>query len=105
MYLPILHLLRAELRCKLQEKLHRVTGPYYMHIFTCIFCLNIGIFCLKCYFKRKYLNLIDPNCDVQSFSGILVDESCLWLFIGTVFATGPECIINIYYLLKIIQKF
>ena len=22
-----LHLLRAELRCKLQEKLHRVTGP------------------------------------------------------------------------------
>ena len=23
-----LHLLRVELRCKLQEKLHRVTGPY-----------------------------------------------------------------------------
>ena len=41
----------------------------------------------KCYFKRKYLNLIDSNRDV--------DESCLWFFIGTVLATGPECIINI----------
>ena len=27
MHLPILHLSRVELRCKLQEKLHRVTGP------------------------------------------------------------------------------
>ena len=26
-YLPILHLPRVELHCKLQEKLHRVTGP------------------------------------------------------------------------------
>ena len=26
-YLPILHLSRVELRCKLQEKLHRVTAP------------------------------------------------------------------------------
>ena len=42
----------------------------------------------KCYFKRKYLNLIDSNCDV--------DESCPWLFIGTVLATGSKCIINIY---------
>ena len=41
----------------------------------------------KCYFKRKYLNLIDSNCDV--------DESCPWFFIGTVLATGPECMINI----------
>ena len=40
----------------------------------------------KCYFKRKYLNLIDSNCDV--------DESCPWFFIGTVLATGPKCIIN-----------
>ena len=37
----------------------------------------------KCYFKRKYLNLIDSNCDV--------DESCPWFFIDTVLATGPEC--------------
>ena len=42
----------------------------------------------KCYFKRKYLNLIDSNCDV--------DESCPRFFIGTVLATGPERIINIY---------
>ena len=27
MYLPILHDLRVKLHCKLQEKLHRVTGP------------------------------------------------------------------------------
>ena len=27
MYLPILHLPKVELRCKLQEKLHHVTGP------------------------------------------------------------------------------
>ena len=27
MYLPILHLPRVELQCKLQEKLHRMTGP------------------------------------------------------------------------------
>ena len=26
-YLPILHLPRVELRCKLQELLHRVTAP------------------------------------------------------------------------------
>ena len=46
----------------------------------------------KCYFKRKYLNLIDSNCDV--------DDSCPWFLIGTVFATGPECIINIQGLSK-----
>ena len=45
----------------------------------------------KCYFQRKNLNLIDCNCDV--------DESCPWFFIGTVLATGPECIINIYVIL------
>ena len=39
------------------------------------------------YFKRKYLNLIDSNCDV--------DVSCPWFFIATVLATGLECIINI----------
>ena len=27
LYLPILHFPRVELRCKLQEKLHRVSGP------------------------------------------------------------------------------
>ena len=27
LYLPILHLPRVEMHCKLQEKLHRVTGP------------------------------------------------------------------------------
>ena len=27
LHLPILHLPRVELHCKLQEKLHRVTGP------------------------------------------------------------------------------
>ena len=45
----------------------------------------------KCYFKRKYLNQIDSNCEVE--------ESCPWFFIGTAVATGPECIINIYAIL------
>ena len=45
----------------------------------------------KCCFKRKYLNLIDSNCDVG--------EACPWFFMGTVFATGPEYIINIYVIL------
>ena len=35
----------------------------------------------KCYFKRKYLNPIDSNCDV--------DEPCPWFFIGTILVTGP----------------
>ena len=39
----------------------------------------------------NYLNPIDSNCDV--------DESCPRFFIGTVLATGPECIINIYVIL------
>ena len=46
----------------------------------------------KCYFKRKYLHLVDSKCDV--------DESCPWFFVGTVLATGPECIINIYLILR-----
>ena len=28
-----------------------------------------------------------------------VNESCPWFFSGTVLATGPECIINIYVIL------
>ena len=56
-----------------------------------IFTLRQVLSSFKCYFKRKYLNLIDSNCDV--------DESCLWFFIGTVPATGPECIINMYVIL------
>ena len=31
LYLPILHLPSVELHCKLQVKLHRVTGPLVMH--------------------------------------------------------------------------
>ena len=37
------------------------------------------------------VNLIDSNCDVG--------ESCPWFLIGTVLATGPEYIINIYVIL------
>ena len=33
MYLPILHLLRVELHCKLQEKYHRVTGLLKGYVF------------------------------------------------------------------------
>ena len=38
MYLPILHLLRVDLHCKLHEKLHRVTGPLLLQeIYLTIF--------------------------------------------------------------------
>ena len=46
--LPILHLPRVELHCKLQEKLHRVTGPYDA-LFLCwniLFLLSGSKFCL-----------------------------------------------------------
>ena len=36
MYFPISHLPRAELRCKLQEKLHRVTGPLVYAYIRCV---------------------------------------------------------------------
>ena len=48
---------------------------------TCML-LNDKFSLRKCYFKPKYLNLIDSDCDV--------DESCPWFFIATVLATGPE---------------
>ena len=57
-----------------------------------IFTLRTSSQFFKCYFKRKYLNLIDSKCDV--------DESYPWFFTGTVLATGPECIINIYVILR-----
>ena len=60
-------------------------------IHVCLACLFLHsgqvLSSFEYYFKRKYLNLIDSNSDV--------DESCPWFFIGTVLATGPECIINI----------
>ena len=64
-----------------------------IHVYLAYLFLHSGqvLGSFKCYFKRKYLNLIDSNCDV--------DESCPWFFIGTVLATGPECIINIYVIL------
>ena len=60
-----------------------------MHVCLAYLFLHSGqvLSAIKCYFKRKYLNLIDSNCDV--------DESCPQILIGTVLATGPECIINI----------
>ena len=64
-----------------------------MHVCLAYLFLHSGqvLSSFKCYFKRKYLNLIDSNCDV--------DESCPWFFIGTVLATGTESIINIYVIL------
>ena len=71
----------------------RKIAPYdrvLIHVCLAYLFLHSGqvLSSFKCYFKRKYLNLTDSNCDV--------DESCPWFFIGTVLATGPECIITIY---------
>jgi hypothetical protein len=40
-YLAILHLSRAELHCKLQEKLHGVTWPLVLYICE-IECMRVG---------------------------------------------------------------
>ena len=39
LYLPILHLPKEELHCKLQEKLHHVTGPLGIY---CMVCLQVN---------------------------------------------------------------
>ena len=45
-----------------------------IHVCLAYLFLHLGqvLSSFKCYFKRKYLNLIDSNCDV--------DESCTWFF-------------------------
>lgn len=48
MYLPILHLPREELRCKLQEKLHRVAGPLPGASENYIYVLNIVLIVQYC---------------------------------------------------------
>ena len=40
-YLPILHLPRVELHGKLQEKLHRVTGPIRAVVLSSLFGLGV----------------------------------------------------------------
>ena len=96
MYLPILHLPSVE--CRITLQVARKIAPCdraLIHLCLVYLFLHSGqvLSSFKCYFKRKYLNLIDSNCDV--------DESCPgpWFLIGTVLATGPECIINIYVIL------
>ena len=95
-YLPILHLPMQVYIIALQ--VGRRIAPCdraLIHVCLAYLFLHSGqvLSSFKCYFKRKYLNLIDSNCDV--------DECCPWFFIGTVLAchTGPECIINIYVIL------
>ena len=83
-----IHHARVEWRCKLEEKIAPCDRTL-THVCLAFLFLHSGqvLSSFKCHFKRKYLNLIDSNCDV--------DESFPWFFIGTVLATGPECIINI----------
>ena len=87
--MPILH---ASTKSRIALQVARKIAPCDMaliHVCLAYLFLHSGqvLSSFKCYFKRKYLNLIDSNCDV--------DESCPLFFIGTVLATGPECIINI----------
>ena len=85
MYLPILHL-RTKSRIALQVA--RKIAPCdraLIHVCLAYLFLHSGqvLSSFKCYFKLKYFK---SDCDV--------DEFCPWFFIGTVLATGPECIIN-----------
>ena len=91
-----LHANFTSTKSRIALQVARKIAPCYralIHVCLAYLFLHPGqvLSSFKCYFKRKYLNLIDSNCDV--------DESCLWFFIGTVLATGPEYIINIYVIL------
>ena len=44
LYLPILHVPRVELHCKLQEKLHRVTGPLHWQDLCCTHAEELVIY-------------------------------------------------------------
>ena len=92
MYLPIFTSTKSRIALQIARKI----APYdkaLIHVYLAYLFLHSGqvLSSFKCYFKRKYLNLIDSKCDVC--------ESCPWFFIGTVLATGPEYIINIYVIL------
>ena len=78
-YLPILHL---------QEKLHP-RDRALIHVCLAYLFLHSGqvLRSFKCYFKRKYLNLIDSNCDV--------DASCPWFFIYRDCPSLPQPALNI----------
>ena len=80
-YLSILHLAMQVYRIALQ--VGRKIAPCdraLIHVCLAYLFLHSGqvLSSFKCCFKRKYLNLIDSNCDV--------DECCPWFFIGTVLA-------------------
>ena len=77
-YLPILHLPSLS---KIALQVARKIAPCdraLIHVCLAYLFLRSGqvLSSFKCYFKRKYLNLIDSSSDV--------DESCPWFFIGTV---------------------
>ena len=67
-YLPILHLPRVEVARKIAP-----CDRALIHVCLAYLILHSGqvLSSFKSYFKRKYLNLIDSNCDV--------DDSCPWL--------------------------
>ena len=89
-YLPILHLPRVEWIALQVARKIAPCDRALIHVCLAYLFLHSEqvLSSFKCYFKRKYLNLIDSNTHV--------DESCPWFFIGTVLATGPECIIVIH---------
>ena len=92
MYLPIFTSTKSRIALQVTRKIAPCDRAL-IHVCLTYLFLHSGqvLSSFKCYFKRKYLNLIDSNCDV--------DESCPWFFIGTVLATGPKYIINIYVIL------
>ena len=73
MYLPILHLLRVELRCKLQEKLHCVTAFSFCWLktkhfkFQCCnfhiqYCVLLHQYCTKCAILHAKIGPICLSC-------------------------------------------
>ena len=91
MYFPILHILIVELHCKLQEKLHRVTGP--LIIFNFFFRLLSSLKSLRS--LNVYGFLTDPGLSVlrKALKGIDINKN---LFSTIARPTGSTYTRNIW---------
>ena len=94
-YLPILATsIKSRIALQVARKIARCDRAL-IHVCLAYLFLHSGqVFSsFKCYFKRKYLNLIDSNCDV--------DEPCMpVVFYRDCSCHNPECIVNIYAILR-----
>ena len=90
LYLPFSHLPRVELHCKLQEKLHRATGPFVKLLFLCCSKLHAHFQSMEVR-NSSFAAFIDVFTANTYVMVIMSDSSiceyylqCLYLFINSV---------------------